>query len=165
MHSNEVHKMQIRKLQHGDREYVRTILQETDVFKPGEIAVAMELVDVFLDRQGQQDYDMYVSLDDEQNVVGYMCIGPTPITKGTFDLYWIAVKPSAQRHGIGRQLIEFGEHLVHSKDGRLIVTETSSQPKYLKVRTFYVHNGYGEVAHIRDYYDVGDDLVIYGKYL
>lgn len=157
--------MHIRQLQRDDRDHIRTILVETDVFKPEEIEVAMELVDVFLDQPEQDNYDMYSCLDDSQQIVGYLCIGPTPMTNGTFDLYWIAVKPSAQRYGVGKQLIGFGERLVQSKGGRMIVAETSSQPKYLKTRTFYLHNGYAEIAHIRDYYDVDDDLLIYGKHL
>lgn len=156
--------MEIRKLDRDDREKVRALLVETDVFKPAEIEVALELIDTFLDHPKQKDYEMYSCVETNE-VLGYVCLGPTPFTGGTFDLYWLAVKPSAQRHGVGRKMLEFGEEIVGRKGGSLLITETSSQPKYLKTRTFYLHNGYTEVAQIRDYYDVGDDLVIYGKYL
>jgi ribosomal protein S18 acetylase RimI-like enzyme len=157
--------MHIRPLQREDKEHIRTVLVETGVFRPEEVDVAIELVDVVLDQPAQTDYDMYSCIDDDMGFMGYLCIGPTPMTKRTFDLYWIAVKPAAQRLGVGKQLVEFAEHAVRSKGGKLIVAETSSQPKYLKARTFYLHNGFIEVAHIKDYYDVDDDLVIYGKYI
>ena len=37
-------------------------------------------------------------------VLGYYCIGPTPATEGTFDLYWIAVEPSLHGRGVGSAL-------------------------------------------------------------
>lgn len=157
--------MHIHKLQHEDKEYIRAILIETGVFKMEEIGVALELIDIFLEDPHQKDYEMYTCVNDNDERVGFLSLGPTPITNGTFDLYWIAVKPTAQRRGVGKCLLEFGEQLVRSNGGRLLVAETSSQPKYSKARTIYLHNGYTELAHIKDYYDVGDDLVIYGKYL
>jgi ribosomal protein S18 acetylase RimI-like enzyme len=155
----------IRKVQPSDREHIRTTLGETAVFKQEEIDVAMELVDIVLEKPDQQDYEMYCWVDEMDMAVGFLCIGPTPITKGTFDLYWIAVRPAAQRRGVGKRLLSFGEELVRSKNGRLLVAETSSQPSYLPSRTFYLNNGFSEVARIPDYYDRGDDLMIYVKYL
>jgi ribosomal protein S18 acetylase RimI-like enzyme len=98
-------------------------------------------------------------------VDGYYCLGPTPATRGTFDLYWIAVAPSQQGRGVGRELNRHAENLVRSMGGRLIIAETSSRPDYSGTRRFYVKAGYKEVATIQDYYKVGDDLVVYGKYL
>jgi ribosomal protein S18 acetylase RimI-like enzyme len=157
--------MHIRRSRHEDKEPIGAMLAATDVFRPEEIEVALELVDVFLDKPNQKDYDMYSAVGDADEVLGYLCVGPTPVTAGTYDLYWIAVHPSAQRHGVGKALLEFCEELVRLQGGRLIVAETSSQPKYLKTRTFYLHNGYLEAATLKDYYNVGDDLVIYAKYL
>jgi hypothetical protein len=50
-------------------------------------------------------------------------------------------------------------------NGKLIVVETSSLPKYEATRKFYVRNNYLEAARIRDYYGQGDDLMIYTKHL
>lgn len=157
--------MRIRKLQREDKESVHTILFEVDVFKTEELDVARELIDVFLDEPEQKDYEMYTCIGDANDVLGYLCVGPTPIAAGTFDLYWIVVRRSAQHHSVGKQLLDFTEELIRSKGGRLLIAETSSQRKYTSARTFYRHNGFTEVAHIQDYYDVGDDLVIYAKNL
>ena len=157
--------MQIRKLRREDKEPVRTILDETNVFRPEEISVAMELLDLFLEDDDQKDYEMYCSVSEADEVLGFACFGPTPITAGTFDLYWLSVKPSAQRQGVGKRLLDFCEELIRSQGGRLLVAETSSGPKYGTARALYDHNGYEELARIKDYYDVADDLLIYGKYL
>jgi len=37
--------------------------------------------------------------DAEGRLVGWICWGPTPCTLGTYDLYWMAVDPAAQRGG------------------------------------------------------------------
>jgi ribosomal protein S18 acetylase RimI-like enzyme len=75
------------------------------------------------------------------------------------------VKPSAYRRGIGASLNAHAERLIRSKGGRLVIAETSSQAKYENTRRFYVNQGYSQLARVRDYYRVGDDLVVFGKYL
>jgi ribosomal protein S18 acetylase RimI-like enzyme len=155
----------IRKFQRKDREPIKSILVETDVFTTEEISIAMELADVFLTEPNQKDYDLYVAVEENDTAIGYTCFGPTALTDGTFDLYWIAVKPSFYRHGAGKALLKFTEKVVRDLKGRLIVAETSSQPKYENTRKFYLKNEYKEVARISNYYKVGDDLVVYGKYV
>lgn len=155
----------IRKFVAQDLEAVKDILLKAEVFSREEIEVAFEVIDVYLSNPKQRDYELYASVDEINSVVGYLCIGSTPITKGTFDLYWIAVRPDSVRKGVGRELLKFAENLVRSKNGRLLVAETSSQPRYEEARKFYMANGFELVAKIKDYYDVNDDLLIYGKYL
>ena len=140
------------------------MLLETKVFTGEEIEIALELIDAALDRPGQKDYLIYTH-EDSGDVLGYYCVGPTPATEATFDLYWIATKPSEHGKGVGTSLDEHATRLIRSKGGRLIVAETSSRPEYGKTRKFYLSRGYAELARIRDYYRSGDDLVVYGKYL
>ena len=154
----------IRPLVRNDREPIRRLLVETGVFTQEEVAIALELIDIVLDKSDQKDYiiNTYVN---ENSVAGYYCIGPTPATEATFDLYWIATKPSVHGKGIGTRLNEHALNLIRSKGGRLVIAETSSQPKYDATRNFYIARGYTELARIRDYYRAGDDLVVYGRYL
>jgi ribosomal protein S18 acetylase RimI-like enzyme len=154
----------IRPLRHDDREPLRRLLVATEVFTPAEIDIALELIDVVLQNERQRDYIIRV-MEDEGRVAGYYCVGPTPATEGTFDLYWIAVDPATHGKGFGGALDMHAAELIRSMGGRLIIAETSSQPRYEKTRRFYLHHGYREVARIPGYYRPDDDLVVYGKIL
>jgi len=44
--------------------------------------------------------------------MGYVCYGPAPMTEGAFDLYWIAVDPEFQKHGVGAKLMSFMEEKI-----------------------------------------------------
>ncbi len=153
----------IRPLHVSDVQPLRRLLIETAVFTPEEIAIALELMHTVLEKPEQKDY--VIRVYDDGEVLGYYCVGPTPATEGTFDLYWIATKPSVHGKGIGRALNTHAEQLIRSLGGRLIIVETSSTQRYDKTRAFYVKAGYEELARIRDYYRPGDSLVVYGKYL
>ena len=154
----------IRPLAGGDREAIRRILVATGVFTGEEVAIALELVDAVLEKPGQKDYIIRV-MEEEGNVLGYYCVGPTPATQATFDLYWIAVDPAAQGKGTGAELDRHAIGLIGEMGGRLVIAETSSRPAYDRTRAFYVRQGYTELARIREYYRPGDDLVVFGKYL
>jgi len=154
----------IRKLENTDRQKIYDILVETNNFTDGEIKVAMELVDIYIGDKEQKDYEIFVDTEDEV-IKGYVCVGPRPLTAGTYDLYWIAVNPSVQSKGIGSGLISYIENYLIQKKVRLILIETSGKLSYEKERKFYEKNKYDKLVEIKDFYDIGDSLVIYGKYL
>jgi len=147
-----------------DKAPVLGLVRATGFFTDAEVGVAEELVDIYLDRPGQKDYDVVVVENEAKAVAGYMTWGPTPLAEGAFDLYWMAVAPSEQGRGRGKELVRWLEAEVGKRDGRVIIIETSSQPKYHGTRQFYIDLGYKEVARIPDFYRAGDDRVIYAKY-
>jgi ribosomal protein S18 acetylase RimI-like enzyme len=153
----------IRELKRKDREKIRAILQRTEMFRPDEVDVAIELIDIYLQDPNQRDYQLWVAESSEGEIAGYVCIGPTPLTIGTYDLYWIAVSPDFQRRGIGRMLLSHAEMQVARQSGRLIIIETSSLPKYADTQAFYLHAGYQLEARIKDFYQPGDDRLIFTK--
>ena len=154
----------IDALRRTDRAPLQRLLAETGYFTEDELAIAFELIDIVLDRPEQKDYVISVCRGGDA-VLGYYCVGPTPATESTYDLYWIAVAPSMHGKGIGKALISHAEQLICARGGRLVVAETSSRPQYEKTRRFYRSCGYTELAQIKGYYRPGDDLVVFGKYL
>ncbi len=154
--------MKIRKMLPEDKAPVMKILETTGMFSKEEVAVAEELIDIFLKNKEQKDYIIYVS-DENYTVTGYVCYGPTPATEGTFDLYWIAVSPNHQNKGIGKKLLSFVEKEVADKTGRMIIIETSSRGKYTPTQEFYKRNSYNIEARIADFYSIGDDRLIFAK--
>ena len=83
-----------------DRQAIEAILKSSGVFQPGEVAIGLELVDESLNPGPSTDYRWFLAERDGQ-VEGFACFGPVPLTEGTFDLYWIAVRPDARGSGIG----------------------------------------------------------------
>jgi ribosomal protein S18 acetylase RimI-like enzyme len=148
----------------ADREPVLNLVRTTGFFTPDEIKVAGELIDIYLNDSKQRDYLIVVIENNSGRIAGYMTYGPTPLTEGTWDLYWIAVLPGEQKKGYGQKLVLWLEDEVRRRAGRLILIETSSQPKYQPTRKFYEKLGYTEIARIPDFYRPGDDRVIFGKY-
>ncbi len=144
-----------------------SILQVTaaiSAFNPMEVSCVEELWNEYLDKGQASGYTFLVYRDGDQ-MPGYACFGPHPLTEGTFDLYWIAVDPAARQHGIGRALMSRVEAEVEDQAGRLLVIETSSTPDYAPARGFYAACGCTQEAVIRDFYASGDDLVIFCKRL
>jgi ribosomal protein S18 acetylase RimI-like enzyme len=147
-----------------DCDEVLALVEATDMFTPAEILVAREQVDIYLQQPQQQDYDLVVVENRDGKVVGYMSYGATPLTEGAYDLYWMAVAPGEQGRGYGKELVRWLENKVMHAGGRLILIETSSQPKYEATRRFYLGLGYREVSRIPDFYKPGDDRVTYARY-
>ena len=156
--------MKIRPIVANDRQVVLELIHLTGLFTKEEKQVAIEVIDVCLTKSGQQDYIIVVIENEQGAIAGYMCYGPTPMTEGVVDLYWLAVHPGKHRQGYGKALIQWLEKAVQEKKGRLIVIETSSRDKYTATRNFYQRLGYAENACIRDFYCPGDNLLIYCKY-
>ncbi|WP_394843644.1 GNAT family N-acetyltransferase [Pendulispora brunnea] len=137
------------------------LIRATPEFSREEADVAIELLDACL--EGDRDYVIWV--DADEGVRGYICYGPTPMTEGTYDLYWIAVAPSFQGHGVGRALIAHMESELTREGARLVRVETEGGPAYESTRAFYEAIGYECTATIRAFYAAGRDLVIYTRYL
>ena len=154
----------IRPMEPLDKAPLLEIIRATGFFTPSEVAVAEELMDVYLEKPDQKDYHVVVVENDRKDTAGYMTWGPTPLTEGAYDIYWMAVSPAEQGKGWGKALIRWLEDEIRRRDGRIVVIETSSQPKYLRTRQFYIDLDYKEVARVPDFYRAGDDRVIYAKY-
>ncbi len=150
----------LRPVGRAQRAPLERLTGATGLFRPEEVALAVELLDESLG--GDDDYRFLGAYADD-DLVGYACWGPTPGTQGTYDLYWIVVDPTWQRKGVGTQLLDAVERALLAAGGRLIVVETSSRADYAPTRTFYERRGYAPAARLRGYYAPADDLVIYLK--
>ena len=145
----------------NDREAIRALIEGTDAFKPHEVDVAMELVDASLSNPDQDDYHPFALVEEDGTVVSYACFGRNPMTAATYDLYWLATRADRMGKGYGRRIMAFVEEEVKRRGGRLLVIETSSKESYGEARTFYEKIGCTLAAQIPDYYDRGDDKLIY----
>lgn len=154
--------IELRPLLPVHRRAIETLVRDTGVFRESEVLVALDVVDSYFTNPGQ-DYTALGAFTREGSLLGYVCYGPTPGAEGTFDLYWIAVSPTAQGRGVGTLLLQEVERRLAQQHARLVIIETSGTPPYEPTRGFYRARGYHEVARVPDFYADGDDRVILAK--
>jgi ribosomal protein S18 acetylase RimI-like enzyme len=148
----------------ADRAVIAELIVSVDHFNAGEVDCALELIDSYLNNPHQSDYHVVVA-EDAARLHAYACWGPVPLTRGTYDLYWIATHPGSRGRGYGRALMDYVENSVRENGGRLLVAETSAKKSYEGTMEFYRHLGFEAASHIKDFYDVGDDRLIFIKRL
>jgi ribosomal protein S18 acetylase RimI-like enzyme len=171
----------IAPLDSSHRSRVETIVRATGVFSEEEVGVAMEVFDAGAAVNGNRksemgggtafpgpmsdvrfpmsDYELLGAFSGS-DLLGYAAFGPTPATDRTFDLYWIAVHPDAQRSGAGAALMDAVERRLAGVPARMLVIETSSRDAYAPTRRFYEKRGYAEAARLRDFYAPKDDRIV-----
>ena len=147
-----------------DKPAIMQMLRNMPEFKPIEVAVAEEVLDGYLQNTAQSGYHIFVA-ESGSSITGYICYGPTPLAKGTWDIYWIAVAPNEQRRGVGKNLLAFAEDKIRADKGRLSIIETSSKPEYERTMRFYRSQGYELTCRIADFYALSDDKLIFQKWL
>ena len=156
--------MQIRPGQAADRDSLHDLVQT--VFQEEERPVAVELIDAAV--AGSDDYCLLVAIDvaaAPSGLGGYICYGPTPMTAGTYDLYWIASHPRARGLGVARALVRAMERELEAAQATAIRVETEDGPEYVAARRLYEGLDYPAVAHLQDFYRPGDGLILYYKRL
>jgi ribosomal protein S18 acetylase RimI-like enzyme len=156
--------MEIRPIDASDRATLVELLNRIETFSAQEVACALELIDLARSRKDHPDYKVLVALKHDK-LVGYICYGPTPMTEGTWDLYWIASDPSVRGQGVGAALVSAMEADLRARKARLIRVETSATEDYGPTRGFYQSMKYAEESRFRDFYRPGDDLIILAKRL
>jgi ribosomal protein S18 acetylase RimI-like enzyme len=154
----------IRPMADKDKPAIIQMLRNIPEFKPAEVDVAEEVINSYLGDSIRSGYHIFVA-EVSASIAGYICYGPTPLTEGTWDIYWLAVAQEQQSQGIGKALLNFAEGDIKERRGRLALIETSSKPEYGATRLFYGAQGYEMACHIADFYAPGDDKVVFQKYL
>jgi len=141
---------------------LQRLVAATGVFHREERAVALELLDERLRRGPRSGYAFFFA-ERGRELVGYCAWGRVPLTRRSFDLYWIAVSPVAQGQGVGRALMALTEGAVARRGGGSLYIETSSRALYARTRRFYRDAGFRPVARLRDFYAPGDDKIMFCK--
>ncbi len=142
-----------------DLEPLRALLSRVSAFTADEVACALEVATLAV-QPGNPDYLARCACSGDGALCGFIVYGPTPMTQGTFDLYWIATDPAVRGAGVGSALVREMEADLRSRGARLVRVETSGTDGYDGTRAFYDGRGYLETARLPDFYREGDDLVI-----
>ena len=156
--------MRIRSLRHRDRKPLIEAIEAS--FTVHEVEVAVELLDAAI--AGSHDYWILVADQLEGapgSIGGYICYGPTPMTRSTFDLYWIATHPAVRGRGVGSALIHGMEAELTERGVTGIRVETSETEGFGAAQRLYQRHGYPEAVRLPDFYRPGESLILYYKRL
>jgi ribosomal protein S18 acetylase RimI-like enzyme len=143
-----------------DREAISEALSTCRAFSDVEIDCALSMIDEGF----RGDYSL-LGVANGGKALGYACFGKATLTRSAWYLYWMCVHPASQSSGLGRALQAGVEDHVRRAGGDRVIVETSGRPEYLRTRRFYEHVGFVEVGRIPDFYQPGDDCVVYCKVL
>jgi len=150
------------QINRADRDSIKDILDSTGFFYDYEIEVAVEIADEHLEKEAGGGY-YFIAAIYQDKMIGFSCYGEIPCTKASYDLYWIGVHNDFRGKGIGIKILQETEKHIVLLSGKRVYIETSSTEKYAPTQNFYIKSGYILEARLKDYYNDGDDKLMYSK--
>ncbi len=138
--------------------------RSVSVFNDEEVLTVDELFQGYLKDPAVSGYN-FLSCKDGDTLLGFACWGPTALSQGATDLYWICTAQHAQGRGVAAALFDAVEDAVRARGRWLIVIWTSSREAYAPARRFYLRMGCTLQTQITDFYARDEDLCVYVKYL
>lgn len=136
------------------------------MFRPEEIETLMEIFQEVCTKGSEGSgyhFLVWVDGDGEEEIQGLICYGRRPMTRWSWDLYWLMVDPRARGRGIGTALLRAMEDHLRREGGRWILVETATSAPYVPARRFYARNGFRLLGTVEDFYEEGEGLAIYVK--
>lgn len=153
-------------LSREDRPRIAALLDAFGFLTDEERRVALELVDHRLDHPAADDYRFILGASVDggaERLAGYLCYGRTPMTRSTYDLYWLGTSPEFARSGVARGLVASMEAEIAREGGGLIRVETGSREGHGDAVHLYDALGFTRAATIAGFYAPHDDLVIFTR--
>lgn len=152
--------MKIRPIIQGDIPSLKAILDNTGLF-PSELLEDM-ISDYF---ENPDSTDIWFSVEADGQPISIAYCAPERMTEGTYNLYAIAVHGDQQGRGVGAQMMQYIENLLRDQGHRILIVETSGLTDYDLTREFYRKCQYTEEATIREFYQEGEDKIVFWKKL
>lgn len=148
-----------RPVEPGDLGSLKAVIDRTGLF-PGDLLDDM-LAGYFA---GQVPDDIWLTnVSGEPCLIGYCA--PERMTQGTWNVLLMAVCPFVQGEGHGGLLLRRIEAELRSRNARVVLVETSGLDSFARTRKFYRECGYEQEARIREFYDAGEDKIVFRKAL
>ncbi|MCB9528332.1 MAG: GNAT family N-acetyltransferase [Myxococcales bacterium] len=153
-----VPELKLRALRPPDHAEVGALLRRVVSFEPAEVLAAQARIEGFLSLPPSAPERVIGAFVGER-LVGLACAGPSSTSVHGWDLYWLAVDPTAHGRGIGARLIEAVDAHAGGHGGRILRAEMSGHPQNLGTLAFYRRAGFSIAGRIPDFYANDDDLV------
>ena len=150
----------IRPVVSKDLSDLKTVIDANELF-PSEM-----LDDIMSDYfSNDNSHEIWLTSTVENQPVAIAYCAPEKMTEGTWNLYLIAVHPNHQGQGIGTAMVSHTEQILAVQGERILLVETSGLDSFTKTRSFYQGCGYEEEARIREFYQAGEDKIVFRKSL
>lgn len=150
----------VRTVVLSDIEGLKTVVESCELF-PSELLD--EMMEEYF-RNAQTPDIWFTCIDQNKPIaIGY-CV-PEKLTQGTYNLLAIGVALTFQRMGIATEMMQYLEQLLKQKNARILIVETSGDPAQMAARNFYKKIGYIQEATIKDFWNDGEDKIIFLKKL
>ncbi|MEO1051860.1 MAG: GNAT family N-acetyltransferase [Bacteroidota bacterium] len=151
----------IRKVEAKDISHLKSVIDSSELFPS---ALLDDMIHDYLTNDGTEE--IWLTKDDEQDkpiIIAYCA--PEKMTEGTYNLYLIAVHKDHQGQGLGKEMMAYIEEHLKQSGQRILIVETSGLPDFELTREFYDKCDYTREAIIRDFYQEGEDKVVFWKKL
>jgi ribosomal protein S18 acetylase RimI-like enzyme len=152
--------MDIRPIIKADIEGLKNVLDNCELF-PSEYLDDM-ITDYFINPDTDH---IWFTVEQEGKILSIAFCAPMTFTNGTYNLYAIGVHNDYQGKGIGNKMIAYLESKLKTAGHRILIVETSSTDALALTREFYDKCGYRREAVIQDFWDEGDDKIVFWKKL
>jgi ribosomal protein S18 acetylase RimI-like enzyme len=152
-------------LRESDIAAVRALVTTTGVFSGIEVGWAGEIIEAALRNPASAGY---FALDGRWPERVLKAMPATARSKGQttgFDLYWIAVSPTAQGKGLGRRLLAACVEDARARGATHMFIDTSTRTDYAAARSLYKAQGFELQGMLVDFYSDGDSKAIFGRRL
>ena len=149
----------IRATMETDFEALIALATASGLFEPDQTDMLLRML--------QSPDEQEIWFTDEKNgfPVGVAYMASEKMTRGTWNLFWIAVDPDHQRQGRDKALLDHVQKWLIKNTQRMLLVETAGVDDFDYVRKFYANNGFESEARIRDFYESGVDKVVFRKSL
>ncbi len=150
----------IRYVEKQDLPELKKVLDSSELFPS---YLLDDMISDYL--SNEKSTDIWFTTVEQGNPISIGYCAPERLTEGTYNLYLIAVHKDKQGNGTGKKMTEFIEDELRKNGNRILVVETSGKPEFKLTREFYAKCNYVQQATIPEFYEEGDDKVIFWKKL
>ena len=156
----------IRTVTPADAATVVAVAIAAELFSVEDAGIVEQLMADYFARAYANGHACALDVDDTSGEpFGVAYWEPATATDRTWYLTMIGVRADQHRRGRGTALLRHVEDRLRSGGQRLLLVETSGTPAFDRARAFYRSCAYDEEARVRDYYEPGDDMVLFRKRL
>jgi GNAT superfamily N-acetyltransferase len=150
----------VRNAISGDLGAIKSIIDATGLFPSSMID---DMIAPYFEKDGACEH--WLVVEDQGEVIGLAYATPERMTAGTWNLLLIAVHPASQGKGAGSTLVSELEGLLQVDGNRVLLVETSGLAEFESTQAFYIRNGFRVEARIKDFYQEGEDKIVFWKKL